>query len=173
MSWDNLIANLSSVVVGFLLGFFSESFRERRGKSEESSNIRHVLHEEITYNKGVLKEIAKQVREEEKLYHETFQRDSAGGWTVKGDPWRTLLDFPTSRLSTDVWNSQMEKIPSALSGNDVAKLFEFYRNLAEIQALHEEYTKRKIPHVGLDNDLMKRIVGLMEETINKPLSVIK
>lgn len=171
MSWSDAAINLVYVMVGFILGAGWELYKENRDKDEEAKNIRQILAEEIRYNKTILKEVATSIREEERRYGAAKEQNSFGELLTDADPWRKLRSFAPSRLSTDAWNSQIPKIPAVLNSNEASKLFVFYRGIAEIQGLQAEYIDQW--HGSGMDEPMQRLLFLMEEVANRPLSIIK
>ena len=147
--------------------------REAQSKKNQERYIRQALHAEIQYNKEVLKGIVNLIRAEEQKYAETFVQDSYGEVNAEGDPAKALSQFSTDRLSQDVWNSQVERVPSILSAQEVENLFVFYKTLAHIRSLHAEYVSGQARGSLASYDRLKRIMALMEETVNKPLSIIR
>lgn len=172
MNWFDTISNLLYVITGFALAAGWESYRDIRNRREEAKNIRQILAEEIRYNKAVLKEFVTHVRAEERRY-KIADRDNYGGITTDADPWQDLISFVPDRLSVDAWNSQLAKIPSTMTDNEMAKLFDFYRNLAEISSLHKRYISTSSTHKFAGDSLFQKIISLMEEVVARPLSIIR
>jgi len=171
MAWPDTVINLASVIAGFLLAAVWEAYKEKRRGDEEARNIRQLLAEEIQYNKVVLKEVVTSIRSEERRYYAAAQDSTYGSINTDANPWRDLGAFVPSRLSNDAWNSQMQKIPSVLVGNDAARMFMYYRALAEIQALQTDYIVRQRWQGHSADEPMQKILSLMEGIVNRPLSI--
>lgn len=168
MDKDVLMAILN-VIIGFGLAVLWDWIKEGRAKREEARNIRDIIREEVRYNKTVLKEVIERIRDQERLYKATIKPDNMGGFTVKGDPWKEMLNFVPDRLTHDAWQSQLPKISSALPREGIARAMVFYRNLAEIQFLQSVHRAGYSGAGRVPNETMQNMLKLMQETIEIPL----
>jgi hypothetical protein len=173
------------VIGGLIGGWVGHLFVVRRdiqARNIQESDIRKVLQEEIEYNKRILNEIIQPVRAQEvEFYARGLIYNAEGGFdtnvggsfdlTTDAHPWRLFKKFNLTRISMDAWQSQMGQISASLASDELAKLFVFYRNLAEIQSRHIEYVKQQGMHD--EDEPMQIVLALMEETVNLPLSIVK
>lgn len=161
-------------LIGGWVGHLLVVRRDIQSQKIQERNIRKVLQEEIDYNKQVLKEIVQPVRAEEAAYKKSPPVSDGAGGSYRGSdahPWRLFKEYDLSRLSMDVWQTQMGQISASLASDELAKLFTFYRHLAEIQSRHVDYIEKRGRHD--EDEPMQKILKLMEETVGIPLRLPK
>ncbi|MDP9309943.1 MAG: hypothetical protein M3R24_03430 [Chloroflexota bacterium] len=123
------LSTLLSVLGGFLLAVGWETWKQSRAERGERRRVRTILGQEVAYNVAFLTHI----RDELKAATEDH----------KGNPTAVIGQAYSSALSSNVWESQIQHLPSALSEAEITATFRFYSHLCGVVTALDEYHYRR------------------------------